>query len=106
MQISRSTRSKSTGSRKKSTGRTSRKSSSSSSKEVESTQAATGMSDTVETELRVEISSVKNSVETVSTQIEKFLLLFQQFVSQQNVTSGGQSETNRNCHIRWAEFSG
>ena len=43
----------------------------------------------------MEISSVKNSVETVSTQIEKFLPLFQQFVSQQNVTSGGQSETNR-----------
>ena len=76
--------------------------STSSSKHEEKTQEDTSAQSTAlstsERDLRVEISSVKQSVNAVTTRVDTMLPLLQQLVSQKNVTSGGQpSETEENA---------
>ncbi|VDI49373.1 Hypothetical predicted protein [Mytilus galloprovincialis] len=87
---------KQTGSRKKTTSK-SRKASSTCAKEVSEepeTMSTTGLSVNIENELRAEISSVKETVNSVNSRMDIFLPLFEKFVSQ-TVTSGGQIETDR-----------
>ncbi|VDI40432.1 Hypothetical predicted protein [Mytilus galloprovincialis] len=58
------------------------------------TISTTGLSVNVENELRAEISSVKETVNSVNSRMDIFLPLFEKFVSQ-TVTSGGHQETDR-----------
>ncbi|CAG2233974.1 unnamed protein product [Mytilus edulis] len=87
---------KQTGSRKKTTSK-SRKASSTCAKEVSEepeTMSTTGLSVNIENELRAEISSVKETVNSVNSRMDIFLPLFEKFISQ-TVTSDGHIETDR-----------
>ncbi|CAG2218405.1 unnamed protein product [Mytilus edulis] len=87
---------KQTGSRKKTTSK-SRKASSTCAKEVSEepeTMSTTGLSVNIENELRAEISSVKETVNSVNSRMDIFFPLLEKFVSQ-TVTSCGHQETDR-----------
>lgn len=59
------------------------------------TSTSSGMSVNLEHELRAEISSVKESVGSITARMDLFLPLVQKLVSDKSVTSGGQQETDR-----------
>lgn len=84
------TTSKTSASSKRKSSKSGRKSST---RAGEKSEDDSGMSASLEHELRAEISTVKESVGSITARMDLFLPLIEKLVSNKSVTSGGQEET-------------